>query len=264
VRICSIGSGSKGNGTLIQTEHGCLLIDCGFGLKESIARIAEKKISLDQIKGVLVTHEHSDHGKGVGMLARKAGVPIYLSAGTYQALISREILRNDDKVVILSPEKPIPLIGLDVFPIPVPHDARETFQFILKSESACFGLLTDVGSITPYLVESYAQCDVLFLEFNHDFDMLWDGPYPEALKLRVGGYLGHLSNAQAIDFLKAINPHRLNTLVVSHVSEQNNDVALVDKLIRETINFGKKNFEDNSLIYADQEFGCQWIVAEKK
>jgi len=162
VRICSIGSGSKGNGTLIQTDQGCFLIDCGFGLRDSISRMAEKQVSLDHLDAILVTHEHGDHGKGVGMLARKAGVPIYLSAGTYQALLSREILRESDSVVILNPEKSLELIGLEIVPIPVPHDARETFQFVVKSQKQSFGLLTDVGSITPHLIDSYAQCDVLF------------------------------------------------------------------------------------------------------
>lgn len=259
MRICSIGSGSKGNGTLIQTDQGCLLIDCGFGLKDTIARMAEKQIALEHLTALLVTHEHGDHGKGVGMLARKANVPIYLSAGTYQALLAREILRDDDKVVILSPEKAIKLIGLTVFPVPVPHDARETFQFVVKSQTHCFGLLTDVGSITPHLIDSYAECDALFLEFNHDFDMLWDGPYPESLKHRVGGNLGHLSNEQAINFLKAIQKYNLKTLVVSHVSEQNNNINIVDKMIKEI-----RHCDAESLIYSNQETGCEWIDLEAR
>lgn len=257
MRICSIGSGSKGNGTLIQTNEGCLLIDCGFGLKEALARLADKQVPLEQLKAILVTHEHGDHGKGVGMLARKANVPIYLSSGTYQALLAREILRHDDSVVILNPEKSIQLIGLTIFPIPVPHDARETFQFVIKNETRCFGLLTDVGSITPYLIDSYAQCDVLFLEFNHDIDMLWEGPYPDSLKHRVGGNLGHLSNDQAIYFLKAIQDQGLKTLVVSHVSEQNNHRNIVDRMIKEI-----RHCDANNLIYSDQETGCQWIDLE--
>jgi phosphoribosyl 1,2-cyclic phosphodiesterase len=253
VRICSIGSGSKGNGTLIQTEQGCLLIDCGFGLKDCIERLAKKGIKLEEIDGVLVTHENGDHGKGVGMLARKADIPIFLSAGTFQALLARSVLREDDNIRILSPEKPIKLIGLEILPIPVPHDARETFQFIIKSLNAYFGLLTDTGSITPHLIENYAECDFLFLEFNHDTAMLWSGEYPESLKYRVGGSLGHLSNDQALNFLEAIGVQRLKKLVVSHVSEKNNDIELVDGLIREMIT------DDDCLMYSNQSDGCQWI-----
>ncbi len=251
--MCSIGSGSKGNGTLVQHQNACLLVDNGFGLKDCINRMAAKGVSPEQLDAILVTHEHSDHGKGVGMLARKYGLPVYLSAGTYQALISREILRSYDEVVILEPDTWLDLIGIQVNSVPVPHDARETFQFIFKSDESCFGLLTDVGSITPHLIEQYAECKSLLLEFNHDEDMLWEGEYPEPLKYRVGGNFGHLNNEQALEFLKTIGTDQINTLVVSHVSEKNNDLSIVEGMLTQAFP------DSNSVLYSTQEDGCPWV-----
>jgi len=254
LRICSIGSGSKGNGTLIQSEQGTLLVDCGFGLKDTLKRIASKGVLPEELCGILVTHEHSDHGKGVGMLARKLQLPVYLSSGTYQALRSRDILLEGDTVVILRPESEVLLSGMYIMSVPVPHDARETFQYIFRNDAVSFGVLTDVGSITPYLIDAYSACKFLFLEFNHDVDMLWGGEYPESLKYRVSGNQGHLSNDQAIEFLQKINPLNIETLVVSHVSEKNNDLAKVDFLINQVI-----DSESVALVYADQATGTPWI-----
>lgn len=257
MRVCSIGSGSKGNGTLIQDESGCLLVDCGFGLNESLERLARKDVYLNQLKAILVTHEHGDHGKGVGMLARKAGVPVYGSAGTYQALLERNIVSEDVQFIIIPPEKPFKLLSIEVTAIPVPHDAREAYQFIFSNQQSRFGLLTDTGSITPHLLDCYRSCEYLMLEFNHDYQMLQTGPYPESLKRRVSSALGHLSNEQSLDFLKGIESHLLKKLVVSHVSEQNNDLAIVKSLLDTHF-----SFSEDSLLFSNQLDGTPWFHCE--
>ncbi len=257
MRVCSIGSGSKGNGTLIQNDQGCLLVDCGFGLNESIERLAKKDIQLNQLQAILVTHEHGDHGKGVGMLSKKAGVPVFGSAGTYQALLERNIINKEHDFVIISPEKPFQLMGIEIIAIPVPHDAREAYQFIFSNQHACFGLLTDAGSITPHLLDCYRSCEYLMLEFNHDFQMLQNGPYPESLKRRVSSPLGHLSNEQSLDFLKGIESQLLKKLVVSHVSEQNNNIDLVKSLLDEHF-----SFSEDELVFSNQVDGTPWFFCE--
>jgi phosphoribosyl 1,2-cyclic phosphodiesterase len=254
VKVCSIGSGSKGNGTLIQSESGCLLVDCGFGLKDCLERMQTKGVLLEDLKAILVTHEHGDHGKGVGMLARKAGVPVYGSAGTRQALSERGIIDEKVDFITLAPEKPFELIGLNVTPVPVPHDARETFQFLFSNETSCFGLLTDVGSITPHLLECYRACEYLLLEFNHDFDMLWQGPYPESLKQRVSGPLGHLSNEQSSAFLEGLNTELIKKLVVSHMSEQNNTLEHVQEILNTQFSSLNEN-----VLFASQSQGTDWF-----
>lgn len=257
MRVCSIGSGSKGNGTLIQLDTGCLLIDCGFGLKDSILRMQSKGVELNNLKAILVTHEHSDHGKGVGMLAKKAGIPILGSAGTYYALKERNLINDDVEFVALAPEKPFHLLGIDIFPIPVPHDAREAFQFVFDNKKTRFGLLTDTGLITPHLLDCYRDCQYLLLEFNHDLEMLLNGPYPESLKRRVSGSLGHLSNEQSLGFLKGIESSLLKKLVVSHVSEQNNDLSIVKSLLDSHF-----TFNNDELLFSSQLDGTPWFVCE--
>lgn len=254
MRVCSLGSGSKGNATLIQSDQGNVLVDCGFGLRESLLRLQAKGLDVNELTAILVSHEHGDHSKGVGMLARKADVPVFCSAGTYRALLERNILCEQVDVQILAPEQGFALIGLEIFPLAVPHDARETFQFIFKSLKSQFGILTDTGSITPHLVDCYRSCEHLLVEFNHDTDMLWSGPYPQSLKERVSGRLGHLSNHQAIEFLQALDSKLPKTLLVSHVSEKNNCLDAITTLLNEHFEIDKHN-----IVFSDQEAGCDWF-----
>ncbi len=254
MRVSSIGSGSKGNGTLVQGSGGVLLVDCGFGLKDTLNRLAEKHITLKDIDAILVTHEHSDHGKGVGMLARHGNVPVYCSAGTFSALKARDILDDAHEVQILAADQEIQLAGMRVTPIAVPHDARECFQFIFRDDETCFGLLTDTGSITPYLLDVYKECQHLLLEFNHDWNMLWEGVYPESLKERVSGRLGHLSNEQAMYFLENLSRHELKNLIISHISEQNNSSHLLQNLLAE-----RNVHRDAEIVFATQNTGFDWI-----
>jgi len=255
VRVCSIGSGSKGNGTLVQSQDTCVLVDCGFGLKESIQRISDRNIQIESISALLLTHEHGDHARGADMLARKANIPVYLSSGTYQALSERALISDSLDLRIIDPKKAFQIGSLEVEPVTVPHDSREACQFIFRDQQRCFGLLTDAGSITPHIVNRYAHCQSIFLEFNHDLEMLMNGPYPEKLKQRVAGAYGHLSNQQAIEFLAALDVEKLKTLVISHISEQNNSLELVKNLLREKFSHKQEDW----LVFADQENGCGWM-----
>lgn len=255
MRVCSIGSGSKGNGTLVQSQGICILVDCGFGLKESIQRLSCRNVQAESLSALLLTHEHGDHARGADMLARKANIPVYLSSGTYQALAEKSLISDSLDIRIIDPEKIFNIGSLTIEPVTVPHDSREACQFIFRDQHRCFGLLTDTGSITPHIVNRYAQCQSIFLEFNHDTEMLMNGSYPEKLKQRVAGAYGHLSNQQAIDFLSAIDVDKLKTLVISHISEQNNSIELVKKLLTERFNHKNQDW----LVFADQEQGCAWM-----
>ena len=255
MRVCSIGSGSKGNGTLVQSQDTCVLVDCGFGLKESIQRLSCRDIQIESLSALLLTHEHGDHARGVDMLARKANIPLYLSSGTYQALTERALISDTVDIHIIDPEKTFHIGSLEIEPVTVPHDSREACQFIFRNQQRCFGLLTDAGSITPHIINRYANCQSIFLEFNHDLEMLMSGPYPEKLKQRVAGAYGHLSNQQAINFLAALDVNKLKTLVISHISEQNNSLDLVKSLLQERFHFKQEDW----LVFADQEQGCSWM-----
>lgn len=217
MRYCSLGSGSKGNATVI--EHGAtrLLVDCGFSLRSTEQRLAVAGLHASQLTAILVTHEHSDHVQGVEKLARRYNLPVFMTAGTRHALgLSAQGTET------LSLDRKVEIGELQVESVAVPHDAREPCQFIFDNGSARFGLLTDTGMVTPWIVERYQQLDALFLEANYDPAMLADGPYPPRLKARVGGQHGHLSNQQAAELLGQLDRQRLSHLAVAHISEKNN------------------------------------------
>lgn len=213
-----LGSGSRGNALLVAGPRGRILVDCGFSLRETTRRLGALDLAPGDLDGVLLTHEHGDHAAGVPALARRHELPVYATHGT------RRAVADEDGVPwrSLTPERPLQLGGMEVLPVPVPHDAREPVQFVLEAGGARLGMLTDLGHVTPHVLDCYAGCQALVLETNHDRDLLAEGPYPAALKRRVGGRFGHLSNCQARDFLERADTAKLSSLVAAHVSEQNN------------------------------------------
>lgn len=224
LRFVSLGSGSRGNALLLETPQIRVLIDCGFAAREIEIRLARLDVKPQSISAMLVTHEHGDHIRGVGALARRYGIPVWLTAGTLRAGKLGEIadLRHID-----CHNGWFSLGDLEVLPFPVPHDAREPCQFLFQLGPRRLGLLTDAGHITQHIRENLQTCDALVLEFNHDSEMLAKGPYPPPLRARVGGRHGHLSNAQAIDLLRQIPSARIQYLLACHLSETNNSAQRV-------------------------------------
>ena len=249
MQYSSIGSGSKGNGTLVRHNGTTVLIDCGFGVQETQKRLARLGIGLEDISAILVTHEHGDHAKGVGPVARKGNIPVYMTHGTFRGC------KNLDKVDIhwIIPDSPFRLGSLDINPVTVPHDAREPCQFVIGNDAGGrIGILTDCGHITRHIVTSYAGCNALLLECNHDTHLLSVGAYPPSLKVRVGGDYGHLNNHQSIQFLQAVDTRQLQQVCITHISENNNDPELVrDAVVQELAS-------DIQLTLADQSDGLPW------
>ncbi len=249
MRFCSLGSGSKGNGTIVQYGKTTLLIDSGFTLKDIEFRLAKKGLTALDLTAILVTHEHSDHIKGVGPLARKYRIPVYLSHGTSQ----HEGLGKISSLKIIDSHDDFDIGEINVQPVVVPHDAREPTQFVLKADGLKLGILTDLGSFTPYIISQYESVDALMLETNHDIAMLRSGPYPPKLKVRVEGHLGHLNNEQAGHFLTKLNSKKLQFLVATHISGQNNHTKIaLDSLYRNI------DRESGWIIMADQANGFDW------
>ncbi len=223
MRFASLGSGSRGNATLIEAGGTRLLVDCGFSARETEQRLARLGVAADTLDALLVTHEHGDHIRGVGAMARRYQLPVWMSAGTRRSHRCGDLSRLHS----FSPNQPPFMIGgIQVTPFPVPHDARETMQFTFSANRLKFGMLTDSGAVTPHIVELLQGCDALMLECNHDYSMLANGPYPPKLQARVGGRLGHLSNHQAADLLCRIDHGRLRHLMAAHLSEKNNTPQL--------------------------------------
>ncbi|NKI17791.1 MBL fold metallo-hydrolase [Spongiibacter sp. KMU-166] len=249
MRFASLGSGSKGNATLVETANACILIDCGFTIKETVRRMARLGRAPTDLSAILVTHEHSDHIKGVMPLARRYNIPVYSSFGTAE----HGDMRNSPLWSCLPLGVHVEIAGLDVLPVAVPHDAREPCQFVFRTQKKSFGLLTDLGSITPFVREHYSECDALLLECNHDVSMLRAGPYPPSLKRRVGGDWGHLNNHQAASLLKEVNLGRLQHIVMAHLSEKNNTPVLAKAAVEPVL------ADSGALLWADQEAGFDWL-----
>lgn len=245
----SLGSGSKGNATLVRSCDTLILIDCGFTLKETEKRLQRLGVTADQLDAVLVTHEHGDHINGVGPLVRKYKLPLYITAGT---LRSKKLGELPDLRVIQG-YAPFQVNTLSVTPVAVPHDATEPAQYVIEHRGKRLGILTDLGTISPHVEQHYQQCDALILEANHDPAMLASGPYPYSLKQRVGGAWGHLSNQQAARFLNELDSSRLECLVVAHISQQNNSIELAQQA------FGAVQDRVNNVVYACQDEGFDWI-----
>lgn len=218
MQFASLGSGSKGNATLVRAADTLVMIDCGFSVRDTERRMARLGVEPRQLDAILVTHEHSDHCNGVAALSKKFGIPVYLTHGT------RRTGRCDGSHELrpFNCEDTLSIGCLSVKAVAVPHDAAEPCQYRVTWDAYTLGILTDLGSITPHVIDNFRACHSLLLEFNHDLPMLQDGPYPPHLKRRVGGDWGHLNNQQAAQLLRHVDRAQLRHLVVGHISEKNN------------------------------------------
>jgi phosphoribosyl 1,2-cyclic phosphodiesterase len=219
IRFASLGSGSAGNALLVESGATCLMIDCGFGLRETVRRLQRAGRQPADLTGILVTHEHGDHLGGVFRLARKYALPVWMTHGTWSA--SRETDAGLDLRIIDS-HRSLTVGELEVLPFPVPHDAREPVQYVFADSRHRLGVLTDIGEITPHVRAMLSGCDALVLECNHDARMLAESTYPASLKRRIAGRYGHLENSVAAALLDQIDCSKLQHLVAAHLSERNN------------------------------------------
>ncbi len=249
LRFASLGSGSKGNGTLVEAGGTRLLIDCGFVLRETEARLQRLGVEPASLAGILVTHEHGDHLGGVARLARRHGLTVYLTAGTQRAWKDHGV----ESVRSISPHEAFSVGAIEVQPYPVPHDAREPCQYVLGHRDLRLGILSDAGHVTAHMRQSLSGCDALMLECNHDRALLAAGPYPPSLKLRVGGMLGHLENAQSAALLRDIDRSRLQHLVLTHLSETNNRPELALAAMAEVM-----QAQPPWMVCAEQDGGLDW------
>ena len=223
IRFRSLGSGSGGNATVVEASSGItttrLLVDAGFSLKELDARLARASLAASDLDAVFVTHEHGDHIGCALALAERDALPLWMSRGTWRAIggfaapATLRFARDDE---------PIAVGDIEVHPFTVAHDAVEPLQLRCSDGSARLVVLTDLGSITAHMLANVAGCDAIVLECNHDAGMLALSRYPPSLKARIGGRLGHLSNATAAEILMRCASPRLQHVVAAHLSRENN------------------------------------------
>ena len=234
MRFASLGSGSEGNGLLLEVGATRVLADCGFALSETVARLARLGVTADSLDAILITHEHDDHVGGAARLARKFNIPVWVTHGTLQA--AGKALAAVEEVRIFDCHQRFAVGDIEIEPYTVPHDAREPSQFVFSDGACRVGLLTDAGSLTAHMQAVLSGLDALILECNHDLDMLWDGGYPQRLKERIAGKFGHLDNRTASELLTLIDCRRLKHLVAAHLSKQNNTPELARAALAQGLN----------------------------
>ena len=216
MRFASLGSGSEGNSLIVQVGATVVMMDCGFGLAATEARLARAGLMPDDIDAIRVTHEHADHIGGVARFARKHQLPVWLTHGT--AKVFNQGALPNALINFVDPHEAFLVGDIQVTPYFVPHDAFEPVQYVFSDGNARLGVLTDTGSITAHIEKTLSGCDALVLECNHDLDMLMNGPYPPSLKKRVAGKFGHLDNLTAASLLAAIDCSRLKHILAAHLS----------------------------------------------
>jgi phosphoribosyl 1,2-cyclic phosphodiesterase len=209
-----------GNALVVEAGRTRVLLDCGFGVGETLRRLERLALSPDQLTGVLVTHEHEDHFGGVARLARKFGLPVWVTPGTLRGV--EALLEGVADVRRIEGYERLAIGDIEVQPFPVPHDAREPAQYVFGDGARRLGVLTDSGCATPHIRRVLDRCDALVLEANHDPGLLAAGDYPQTLKRRIAGRLGHLDNAAAAALLAALDCSRLRHVVAAHLSQSNN------------------------------------------
>lgn len=219
LEICAIASGSNGNCYYIGNEKDAVLIDAGISARQILARMAVSGLDPQKVKAVFVTHEHSDHMRGVRGLSKRLNVPIYLTAKTFNGAYKN--LRPDCPRYF-TPGESVEIGGFTIHTFLKNHDASEPCSFRIQHLHQNIGVFTDIGEACENVVSHLQLCDGLFLESNYDLQMLENGHYPYFLKKRVASDVGHLSNDQAFDLLSFHAGENLKCVFLSHMSKDNN------------------------------------------
>jgi len=215
-----LASGSKGNSIYISTGETSVLIDAGLPGIEIERRMASRKISISEIDAIIVSHEHSDHIKGVGVLARKHKVPVFISGKTQIAAAGQ--LGKVDNIKFFSCGSGFMVNALAIRPFSTSHDADDPAGFAIGWNGKKIGIATDLGIATSMVKEHLKGCSCVVLEANHDLKMLEDGPYPWPLKQRIKSRIGHLSNESSKQLLMEVLHDGLSHVILAHLSETNN------------------------------------------
>lgn len=224
MKVHVLASGSSGNAVLVEGREGALLLDCGLGPRVLASCLRQVNVQVPTLRGLILSHEHSDHVKGLRKFRERFSVPIWATGGTWNALggVSEE-------GAICASGRPFEVSGFTVQPVATVHDAAEPTAFLVEENGVRLGLVTDTGKVTDLLFERLAGCHILLLEANHDLDMLRYGPYPAALKQRIASSHGHLSNEQARQALERLVHPDLQYVVAMHLSQENNAPSLVQR-----------------------------------
>ncbi|MGN0306163.1 MAG: MBL fold metallo-hydrolase [Lachnospiraceae bacterium] len=244
MELCSIASGSSGNCIYVGTQATHLLVDVGISGKRTESGLNSIGLSGRDLDGILITHEHSDHVSGLGVMSRKYHIPIYATAGTIEAIRRSSSLGKIDEelFVPIEADSTFTLKDILVSPMSTSHDAIQPVAYRFRHGKQKIAIATDLGTYNDYTVECLKGMDLLFLEANHDVNMLQVGPYPYALKQRILGDRGHLSNERSGQLLEKLLHDKLQAVVLGHLSKENNLPQLAYETVRVELAMGKTGY----------------------
>ncbi|MFL5752493.1 MAG: MBL fold metallo-hydrolase [Bacteroidia bacterium] len=221
----SLNSGSNGNCYYVGNNDEAVLIDAGISCRETEKRMLRSGLNLKKVKAVFISHEHSDHIRGVETLSKKYQLPVYITPAT----LSSSGLKLDKNLIrVFNGYEPVSIGGLSVLAFPKLHDAADPYSFVVEGNEVKVGVFTDIGSCCEHVITNFKKCHAVFLEANYDEKMLEEGSYPYHLKRRISGNKGHLSNKQSLELFLNHKPDFMRHVFLSHLSKDNNspDVAL--------------------------------------
>ncbi|MGB8193635.1 MAG: MBL fold metallo-hydrolase [Chitinophagaceae bacterium] len=227
--ITSLNSGSNGNCYYVGNNEEAILVDAGISCREIEKRIKRLGLAMHKVKAVMVSHEHSDHIRGIPVLVKKYQLPCYITPATLQ---HGGLWLEEQFVRTFNAHEPVTIGGLTITAFPKLHDASDPYSFIVSCKEVRVGVFTDIGSPCEHVIRYFKQCHAAFLEANYDEDMLANGRYPYYLKKRISGEKGHLSNKQALELFLQHRPAFMSHLLLSHLSKENNSPMLVEQLFK--------------------------------
>ena len=256
-RFCSIASGSSGNCICVGSDNTHILVDAGISGKRIENGLGEIDLKTSDMQGILVTHEHIDHIAGLGVLARRYGIPIYATRGTFEGILkSKSIGKIEESLfTLISPDEEFAIGDLIVRPLSISHDAAEPVAYKIKNKNKSMAIVTDLGTYNDKLVQNLQGLNALLLEANHDVKMLQMGAYPYPLKQRILGDSGHLSNERSGQLLCELLHDDFGTVVLGHLSKENNYEELAYEAVRLEITMGDNPYkaEDFPMFVANRD-----------
>lgn len=255
MELCSIASGSSGNCIYVGNDNTKLLVDAGISCKRIEQGLSSIDVNPETLNGIFITHEHSDHIQGVGVMARRYKVPIYATAETLSAMNRLKSLGKIDPSLfhIIEPNQPVVVKDIQVNPFSIPHDAANPVAYTFTSGGHKVGVATDLGNYNDYIVDNLKNSEILLLEANHDINMLQVGAYPYVLKRRILGDRGHLSNDNCGRLINCLLHDKLKHIFLGHLSKENNYPDLAFETVKYEVEQFDSPFKQMKIEVANRE-----------
>ncbi len=256
MRFSVLGSGSGGNATLLECQQTRLLIDAGLSAKQILLRLDQLNIKPESLDGIVLTHEHGDHARGVDVLLRNRNIPVYANALTKEAMSWS--MKSTVSWRVFETGQPFRVGDVEVFSFPIPHDAADPVAFVIEGSGARFGVLTDVGYVTQGMIQNLQNLDAFFVEANYDEKLLEeDTKRPWATKQRIASKHGHLSNTQASELIAQVASERLSEIMLVHLSSDCNCPQKAIERVRSEL--GSETCAEVNVSCASQNEVSSWI-----